>query len=494
MISKKRFLEDYSIIKSSAYKYFEKGNINNSLQCIKVCAWMAYHLNLFYCDEELEGLIRSISGKTLGSLTPVPVKNRFVLCDFLGYDNRGLTQQYLRALISWKVEFLYILEDDNNPHDDIIQEIQNYKYGKFFISRASSGIEKIKEIKDRILEFTPQKILLHIDPWNTISLAACSAFPNIVKYNINLTDHAFWLGKNLIDYNIEFRNYGFNISKDYRNIHPEKLLIQPYYPITDSKTFLGFPEEIQGKIKILTGGSFYKMHGDNLKFFKLLKRILDNNKNSILLVVGDGDRRPLLEFIKSNKLEKRIYLLGNRKDINEVFKNSDIYISTYPISGGLMAQLAASNLINIVSYIDKDIKCNIIENELLFPKEKIQISFSDDELFLKEVDKLINEPDYRKERSKKLDNSIISVQEFNNSLNQVITSKTNNIDPKVYYINIEKFSDLCFDIENSFYKEYNKILFPYFKLTFDFNFFRFTLKEIIGILKRRFLKKIRVYL
>ena len=66
MVSKKQFLKDYDIIKSSAQKYFEKGNIADSLKCIEICGRLAYHFNLFYCDEELEKLIRLISAKTVG--------------------------------------------------------------------------------------------------------------------------------------------------------------------------------------------------------------------------------------------------------------------------------------------------------------------------------------------------------------------------------------------------------------------------------------------
>ena len=37
------------------------------------------------------------------------------------------------------------------------------------------------------------------------ALAAIAALPkSIVKININITDHTFWAGSSLMDYNIEF--------------------------------------------------------------------------------------------------------------------------------------------------------------------------------------------------------------------------------------------------------------------------------------------------
>lgn len=49
-----------------------------------------------------------------------------------------------------------------------------------------------------------------------------------------------------------------------------------------------------------------------------------------------------------------VFLIGDRHDINEVFKHSDIFLNTYPIGGGLMTQYAAANSKPILSLGVKD--------------------------------------------------------------------------------------------------------------------------------------------
>ena len=52
----------------------------------------------------------------------------------------------------------------------------------------------------------------------------------LMRYQINLTDHAFWLGSYCIDKCIDFRNYGAKISYEYRKIDSKKIVIIPFYP------------------------------------------------------------------------------------------------------------------------------------------------------------------------------------------------------------------------------------------------------------------------
>ena len=47
--------------------------------------------------------------------------------DVFALDNKGLTQQYLRALISWRVKILFIFEgSDLSKSKKIIKELNSY--------------------------------------------------------------------------------------------------------------------------------------------------------------------------------------------------------------------------------------------------------------------------------------------------------------------------------------------------------------------------------
>lgn len=72
-------------------------------------------------------------------------------------------------------------------------------------------------------------------------------------------DHAFWLGRNAFDYCLEFRDFGANLSRQYRHIPIQKLLKQPYYPLADPTIPYGGPpfERADGDV-IFSGGTLYK--------------------------------------------------------------------------------------------------------------------------------------------------------------------------------------------------------------------------------------------
>ena len=154
-------------------------------------------------------------------------------------------------------------------------------------------------------------------PWDVVSLLISYSIQGVIKYNINLTDHAFWLGASFIDYNFEFRAYGKTVSLEKRHLKQEQLLYLPYYPILPKNKieFQGFPIEAKDKIVIFTGGAFYKMFGNNDLFFKILDELLDLSENAVVLVAGIGDKYTMNEKLAHLRNRHRIMLIGNRRDI-----------------------------------------------------------------------------------------------------------------------------------------------------------------------------------
>lgn len=74
------------------------------------------------------------------------------------------------------------------------------------------------------------------------------------RFFINLTDHAFWLGKFCSDYYIDFRTYGTSISNNQRHIPQEKIRLLPYYPfINQSVKYTGLPFDLKNRKLIFSG-------------------------------------------------------------------------------------------------------------------------------------------------------------------------------------------------------------------------------------------------
>lgn len=474
-ITERDVLKYHKQIVARAKRAIKKKDVKKACKELINAAVWAYKFNAFYSDKDSEEIIQRISQMALPEKYSNfgPRQNALVFYDSFAIDNRGLTQQYIHALIELNVEFLFIFENKNNKLcKDIEKKLKIYSKATVFeLSPQLSSAEKIKAIWYEIIKYKPSKVLLHIAPWSVEALAAFNGLPQIIKYNINLTDHAYWLGASIIDYNIEFRDYGATVSVQKRGLKKEQLLKLPYYPITKQAAFDGFPEIVQNKVVIFSGGAFYKIYGEKELYFEIVKRLLVENSNTVLLYAGEGDDRKFKKFIRKNNLQERIVLLGYRKDINEVFKKCDLYLGTYPICGGLMSQYAAVNGKPILAYTNAQLMVNQIEGIVCHSRyEKItHCNLSD---FYKFADYLSKNKNYRDEIGNRLKKCVISVDGFTRELKNILDNNANDrtIETNVP-INYMAFSNLYLDVENYFkgnarkliafkYKHLTPLLFP----------------------------------
>lgn len=473
-------------IKSLALREFENKNYEASLKHIETAAEIAYNFNWIYTDEELENLLINISNSIILEKKPfIPIEGKVVFYDVFALDNRGLTQQYLRALISWGVELLFIFEGHDLTHSkQIISEIQSYPKGELFvIDKSLSRLEKIKCVYNKIIDFKPEKAFLHLQPSSSVAVTVWNHFDEVTRYQINLTDHAFWLGVKCIDYCLEFRDYGCTVSSEKRKLPKDKLLIQPYYPILDCQPFIGLPSQIPtDSIKIFTGGSYYKMYGKSDMFFTLLKLLFDLNPKVVLLLAGHGDDAPIKKFIYDNDFQNRLFILGSRPDITHVFESCDIYLCTYPISGGLMGQYAARLAKPILSYSSDDLRCNFLEGFINFNStSNFKITHTSLNSFKVEALKLIENKSYRAVLGSQNKKNIISEKEFSEHLKKLVTSNKMEIPFKHEVINYVAFSNLYIENENNYLKQFDFFIVSRFKFNVIFLFPKIVLSFIFNL-------------
>ena len=452
MINKEKILKHYNSFKKYAYRYFEQNNIERSVKYANLAAHIGYKYNFQYCDDDLEALISKISLKIIPNSIKFQVnENRICFFDSFG-NNRVLAQQYIRAISSLNMELLYIYSSITLDKD-IENEILNFKKSKIIKLDKNSFAENVNFALNEITKFKPFTILEQFTPWDILGFCICESVLSTKRYFINLTDHAYWLGKNSADYILEFRNYGAFLSHFHRNIPFGKLLLQPYYPVEVNSVFLGFPPGVtKDKIILFSGSDFYKIYGENGHFFKMVKRILLENENVIFLLAGNGDSKPIKSFIRENNLEQRFLLLGYRPDINEVIKRIDIYINTYPVIGGLMSQYAAVNNKPIVGYTDEDLYSFNDTEDLLQTKVKgilVKTSFDD---FHQYLNTIINNKEVRLRNIEITRNCVITPIDFTKLLSQNL-SQPLPIKPEItdnIRINLESISKLYVDMEANF--------------------------------------------
>lgn len=451
--TKENIISIYEQIKKLAKKSALKGKWLKSLKYIEALANWAYNFNWIYYDEELESLLKEISENTQSEIIiNNPSSQKTVIIDSFCFDNRGLTQQYMRALMSNQMDILYICTANTiKERSDILRELRDYSKASIllFTDKRRNQIEKVSMIIDAISLFSPANIFLHLTPWDTSALMACHMIKGVTIFNINLTDHAFWMGASFIDYNIEFRPYGETISLEERGLSESQLLYLPYYPITPiSEEFKGFPEIPRNAIIVFTGGALYKMLGGNNIFFRLMDIILDISPNVIILVAGFSADSRFDQGKSSMRNKDRVWEIGFRSDIDTVFEKIDIFLGTYPTSGALIAQYAAKHGKPILAFRKKGDEENKLE-ELVNHYQNSFHSFSDIDEFKKYASRLVNDKEFRKSEGLILKDGMITEDIFAKELMKLINNHNNTREMVYDKINYEAFFERYLDLENN---------------------------------------------
>lgn len=439
-----RCFEDF---KHKAIRCYQKGQYNSCLSYLSAACQTAYTFYLGYSDAAIEELLKNVSNLInsdfSSSAQSSPNKSRVVLFDTFSQDAQGLTMQYLNAIIAGGYELMYMTEFGlDDPRSRIIkQTLRDYPNAIVeTVPSALKGMKRAKYIYEKIYAYHPAKLFMHIHPSAVVPVVAFYALPKqITRYQINLTDHAYWVGAGCMDYTFEFREYGANLSVSRRGFSLDKILMLPYYPMMQQTEFAGFPKEADGKVKIFAGSAFYKIIDKYDTFFRLNKAILDANPEAITLFAGGGDKSIIDELIKKYNLEGRFIPIGQRNDIFECYKHSDIYLSTFPLFGGLMGQFAAHAGLPILALENKT--GGTVE-EVVCQKRYERITLSEIEDVVAEATHLIVNPDYRKKRGEAMRACVIDSEEFNKSFAQSIeTNKsqydfTYEKDVKLHYLEI----------------------------------------------------------
>jgi len=460
---KKDFISVYNYTKKIASKCLEKDDIDGAISLVEACAIAAYQLNVFYSDADLDDIVVEI-GKRISEKANHKyfdsTSEKIVLIDTNGSDNHGLTKQYIDAFIANGVEFAYIYEHtDLNRIRLILKQLEAYPKATIYTFDGQySHAKQIEKILLFLSHYKPSSYYMHIMPWDVVATSVCSVLRGVSTFNINATDHAFWLGASIINYSIEFRDYGYTVSLEKRGLRKEQLLMLPYYPPINRTNFGGFPDIVKkDSIKIFSGGSIYKILGENNFYFKLVKQLLIQNPRAELLFAGTGQNDIIKTFIKESGLKDRIHFIGNRNDILEVFENCDIYLGTYPITGGLMAQFAAFTSKPILAYADKGMSISFIEGFVCHSGE-LNVTNHRESDFYAYAKKLCDDKEFRISEGTALKSVLMTEEQFNEEFQFMMIHKKTKRNGQLEIINYDRFENLYLQVENQYSQSAQKLL------------------------------------
>lgn len=466
-LNKQDVLTVYNATSKKIQEAFGRKDYSAALRHIVFAAGWMYNFNLIYSDPALDKIISEIASIRLDAKTiDIHSNDKVVFIDNFGLDNRGLTQQYLRALMANGKGILYILHNSHPiENSEIIRELKEYNLAEIKVYNTSKDdyITTAQSIINDITIFSSKNILIHIAPWDVTTLLAISALKGTIVYNINLTDHAFWLGSTLIDYNLEFRGYGEILSIQKRAIKPSQQIRVPYYPIVSKYSrFEGFPELPVDAIKVFCGGAEYKMLGKDGIFFRLMDCILDISEKTHILVAGMTTDSIFGRNVRKMRHSDRVHIIGVRKDINEVFAHSDIFLSSYPFGGGLMTQYAASNRLPILSYAEPNEvnTCDSLVNHIDRPV-KIRRSLDEFKSYAKQ---LAEDPSFRKKEGEACHDAMVTRQKFDQMVSQILQGKNTDINFIPEQPDYNSIEDFYLDVENNYTHAGATTLLSHFRL------------------------------
>lgn len=402
-------------------KKIVKDNVNNhnydvALTAAKLLSSIYYDYNQIYTDQELEDKLLIIRDNILNKQEYDTDKKSVFFYDGFGLDLRGWAASYVRALSGLGYFVIYSCpksQEGKIPH--IISELNSDSSEVIYIDNKSKMIDKTKYIDFIFKKYKPCTAFFYTTPWDVEAAIAFSNNKSTTKIQIDLTDHAYWIGTNAFDYILESREMGASLALFQRGVAREKIIKNDCVPyINNDICDTGLPFDITKEEYIFTGGSLYKTLGDkNLLYYKTVRHILDKFKNIIFLYAGSGD---------SSEIEKlqidypqRVYIINEVSYFFELIKNCILYINSYPMFGGLMMRYAAlANKVPITLKHDND------SDGLLINQDSLGIEFENYDEYISEIDKLLLDEVYRHEKEILLRNSVYDEKMFADELELII--------------------------------------------------------------------------
>lgn len=477
-----------SKLKKAMNSEMGKKNYDNVLSLVTVASYILYQCNIEYIDKDLEQTVKAVATELqLDILGNDALKEEVVLFwDGFGFNERGLCQIYLRALTKHKKVVYVTYNDRANSIPDIHKILEENNGECLYINRNQKNpLAMINELNSYLKDYSPKHMFFYSWPEDVVATPLLYAYENkLTRYQINLTDHAFWLGAGCFDKYINFREYGARITDEYREVPRDKNVVIPFYPIIDyEKEFQGYPFELNDNQKVIfSGGALYKTLGEGNKYYSMVEHILEKHEDVIFWYAGYGNDTELKKVI--NKYPNRVYFTKERSDLYQVLQHCHIYFSTYPLCGGLMFQYAA-----MAGKVPVTLKYGNVSDDFLINQKKIDIEFDNVESLYAEVDKLLTDEEYYENRSQLMKKSVISEEVFNEEVGKLVSGNiSEKFQPEYGHIDTVEFRQIYLD--NMTYAEMTSMLFRKHMIKtalkyYPFEFIRGTMRTIRKKIKKK---------
>lgn len=496
-MNKEQYVEKYlHKLKNIASNAIKVEKFEKALSAISVAANIMYGYNQSYTDDLLENFLLELGKQiiTIDKENYIRECNKRVVLfyDSFGLNTRGVALVYTKAIALAGYKLIYVTNNKcGRLQPDLMIELSDYDVECLYIDTNTSYINWINELLYIFKKYKPASAFFYTKPSDSAGTVVFNELCGCVKrYFLDLTDHAFWLGKNAADYFIGGRDVSASIAYYYRGISREKLIMLDANLYINKNAYDGeLPFDINIKRYIFSGGALYKTLGDpDHKFYQIIDALLLKNKDLLFLYAGVGDDSQIK--LLQQKFIGRVFLVGERTDFYRLIEHCTIYINTYPMFGGLMMRYAAN-----AGKLPITLKHGNDSDGILINQKQLNIEYEDMSELIMDTNKLLEDEEYLHQREKKLIGSVMTEECFVRNIKSLIENTKTE-----FIYKLEKIDTSCFREEFlkrfkpaeyvgvTITKKINKSIFINFPILFLVNLPILFFKKILKRIKKMIIK------
>lgn len=434
-------------LKKVAKGYLVRQKYNKAIAALTAASDLAYNYNQVYVDIDMENLVGELATELLNNkLIKVTKQKKDNLADFLpaktvlfydgiGFDARGIVTNHLKGLGEAGIKVVYVTLE-HRPQEQVIVDgiLKEYNIEKRYFDN-SNYLKAVQDLNAIFEDVKPDMAFFYTLPYDVAGSVLFRAYEGrMVRVLSDLTDHAFWLGRDSIDYVWSLRDIGACIAAYERNIPVDRILCSYLSAeVNESISFKGWPCDTTNKKVIFSGGSLYKTLGDeNLYYYQIVSHILSSHDDTVFVYCGAGDSSEIDKLKK--EYPDRIYLLPERDDFYQMIENCTLYLNTYPMFGGMMTRYAI-----LAGKVPVTLKHECDSDGLVPNQDELQIEYEDINTLLQDVDRMLVEESYLSEREKLLEKGKYTTEDFNKVTKDIIERLETDYSFKIEKPDTEKF-------------------------------------------------------
>ncbi len=409
-----------------AKKALEKSRYETALSAIACSGGIQYWFNQVYTDSRLEDMLKQLAEKLRPNYSEQLSQtqadgNTVLFYDGFGLDTRGVAGMYLSALKRNGYRIVYVTRTaPENGLPTLMDILKNADAVCEYVDMNGGYLPWAEALIQIFLRHRPKALLFYTYPQDVSGCVAFHLYAGIGKrYLIDLTDHAFCLGTGCNDYFLGSREMSASNQLFGRSIPKEKLIKLGVNLIVDeTRQPEPLPFDVEKERYIFSGGTLYKTLGDpENTYYRIVDAILSKHPDVKFLYAGTGDDSQMKLLLE--KYPNRAFLISERKDFYYLIAHSVFYLNTYPMFGGMMMKYAAH-----AKRIPITLRHNADSDGLLLDQSAAKIEYEDADSLIADVDRLLTEETYLREREALLEGKTITQQRFDNNLRSAIESQT----------------------------------------------------------------------